>query len=226
MVNSRKIAALFAALALIMCLALTVCAQSYPDLTSPVSLTVTILDTGSKKGVSGGTVEIYRVAGITFDPYSGYSLTLTEDFLSCGLALDTVGTMTAAANAETAKSLSTFVTNGKLAAQGKATPDSQGDAKFAAIPMGLYLVVQTEAARDHKVVAPFLVSAPGYDEENDLWIYEVNASPKVGTSDYVEPPKPGMLPQTGQLWWPVFALGTAGTVLVVFGAYRRKRDAE
>ncbi len=35
---------------------------------------------------------------------------------------------------------------------------------------------------------------------------------------------PGDIPQTGQLWWPIAALGIAGLALVVFGLIRRRRN--
>lgn len=39
-----------------------------------------------------------------------------------------------------------------------------------------------------------------------------------------QPPDPGKLPQTGQLWWPVPVLLMAGLLLVVVGLIRRRGD--
>lgn len=53
----------------------------------------------------------------------------------------------------------------------------------------------------------------------------------VVTNTCVEPPvtppiepKPPMLPQTGQLWWPVFVLLAGGLLLLIFGVIRRQRS--
>ncbi|MFR0986221.1 MAG: LPXTG cell wall anchor domain-containing protein [Frisingicoccus sp.] len=65
-------------------------------------------------------------------------------------------------------------------------------------------------------------------------VYDVTASPKMGTADKLASrtpnPKPavsgGKLPQTGQLWWPVPVMAIVGMLFVMFGWYRRRRFGE
>ena len=47
-----------------------------------------------------------------------------------------------------------------------------------------------------------------------------------GTQPPDEPSKPGHLPQTGQLWWPVLALAAAGLVCVAVGLLRRRGSGD
>ena len=56
----------------------------------------------------------------------------------------------------------------------------EGYANITKLPQGLYLVVQTEASHGYEAIKPFLVSIPMPDGDN--WIYDVDATPKVGAT--------------------------------------------
>lgn len=56
--------------------------------------------------------------------------------------------------------------------------DNDGNAVFEDLELGLYLVAQTKASAGYKAVNPFLVSLPL--AEDGQWLYDVDASPKVG----------------------------------------------
>ena len=56
--------------------------------------------------------------------------------------------------------------------------DNDGNAVFEDLELGLYLVAQTKASAGDKAVNPFLVSLPL--AEDGQWLYDVDASPKVG----------------------------------------------
>ena len=110
--------------------------------------------------------------------------------------------------------------------------------KFENLSVGLYLATQTKASTGYNKLDSFLVSLPG---ENQT--YDVTSLPKPD----VKPLEPtisgdktskkktstiggnagtssgGRLPQTGQLWWPVWILSIAGAVLVAVGAVTKKR---
>lgn len=45
------------------------------------------------------------------------------------------------------------------------------------------------------------------------------------TNQYTEPDKPPVLPQTGQLWWPVWVLSIVGILMIAIGVILRKRSA-
>ncbi len=109
-----------------------------------------------------------------------------------------------------------------------ATVDEQGNVAFTHLAPALYLVVCTKTTSQHTeyFVEPFLVSSP-MQWDGDL-VYTVTASPKY---EWVEPkptePPPTpvapsqvstpVLPQTGQLSWPVPVLLVLGVVLILIG---------
>ena len=65
----------------------------------------------------------------------------------------------------------------------------QGIVSFDALPLGLYLVVQTENSKGYEAINSFLVSLPMADESG--WRYTVDATPKVGApTQEVTPPEP------------------------------------
>jgi hypothetical protein len=105
----------------------------------------------------------------------------------------------------------------------------EGYADFTKLPQGLYLVVQTQASHGYEAIKPFLVSIPLPD--GDSWIYDVDATPKVGATipdtpdtpdtpdkpDVPDTPDKPVLPQTGQLNWPVPVLACCGVLLFSVG---------
>ena len=111
---------------------------------------------------------------------------------------------------------------------------ANGTCKFENLTPGLYLVRQGNASDGGVKINPFLVSIPGKDGS-----YDVVGAPKKGVVVPVTPtppskttptPTPGnppstskkVLPQTGQLWWPVPVLCAAGLALVI-GGFMLKR---
>ncbi|MDY6213105.1 MAG: SpaH/EbpB family LPXTG-anchored major pilin [Schaalia hyovaginalis] len=80
-------------------------------------------------------------------------------------------------------------------AEGKAssTTDAQGDASISDLPVGLYLLCETQApASVQKRAMPFLVSMPTPNPTADAangWLYEVNVYPK---NVVIEAPKKGI----------------------------------
>ena len=81
---------------------------------------------------------------------------------------------------------------------------------------------------DYRVVE---VAVPaGYSDEYDrvgnTIVIQNTCCEEDAPSDNVDPPAvrdPAVLPQTGQLWWPVPLLAAVGVVLVMVGILRRKR---
>lgn len=97
------------------------------------------------------------------------------------------------------------------------------------LELGLYLVVQTQAAEGYEPVDPFLISLPM--QEEGVYVYEVNATPKMSelveaaeetaeetTAQTAQTPTSGAtLPQTGQLNWPIPVLVALGLGLFSLG---------
>ena len=108
--------------------------------------------------------------------------------------------------------------------------DSGGTVSFSDLKVGLYLVMQAgRGSGDSKFeIAPFLVSIP-YHNPDGTWNYDVSAQSKPITITWYppespdKPVKPRKLPQTGQLWWPVMALGAAGMAFILAGAAMKRR---
>ena len=108
--------------------------------------------------------------------------------------------------------------------------DSGGTVSFSDLKVGLYLVMQAkQGTGDSKFeIAPFLVSIP-YHNPDGTWNYDVSAQSKPITITWYppespdKPVKPRKLPQTGQLWWPVMALGAAGMAFIIAGAAMKRR---
>ncbi len=219
---------ILAALSLVFSLSVTALAADCAslDLTQAGSVTVALTD---DEGASptDGTLTIYQVAELTLDD-GNMVYTLTEDFADCGVVLDeSVGDL----SAEDVSTLAGIVTDNALTGT-EATVDESGTAVFTDLPLGVYLVVQTEASTGYYAVESFVVTVPL--EEGEDWVYDVNASPKVATltatpeeetttpEDTTTTTTDTTLPQTGQLNWPVYALVAAGVFLIVVGTVLTK----
>lgn len=199
-------------------------AHEVPDLTRQGSLRVSVRDTESGKAVSGGELTLYEVAYVQEDD-GDYTFIYTDGFAPSGLSLaDLTGGALAGDLAAFAKE--------------KALPgitlsvDEEGNAVFPALDLGLYLLVQTQAAENYTTLNPFLVTIPLHEEGMEGYVYDVDASPKTGTVTYVPPTPPPTpptppsedLPQTGQLWWPVPVLTLCGMTCIIGGLIRRKHQ--
>ena len=133
------------------------------------TIRVRLYDEASQKALRGGELTIYRVAEVQ-RKNGDLSFEYCGDFYGCGIALGDLTDSTLAAQ------LQEFLPAG---AEGTVqTVGSDGTVTFDDLELGLYLVVQTKASAGYKAVNPFLVSLPL--AEDGQWLYDVDASPKVG----------------------------------------------
>lgn len=193
-------------------------AHEVPDTSRTGSISVAMTYNGT--AVSGGSLSLYQVGAVAEDD-GNYSFSPTGDFAGCGKSLDNLESSGLAENlAEYASAKKLEGKTVKLGADGTVTAKK--------LTLGLYLVVQKEAAPGYEAVAPFLISVPM--EENGAYIYDVNAAPKVSvlTKTKPEPTKPGnpKLPQTGQLNWPVPVMAALGMCLFAAGWTMRSKGKE
>ena len=164
---------------------------------------------------------LYRVGNVSEDD-GNYSFSLAGDFADSGVSLADIS------HAALAGELAEYASARHI--EGAAEPISE-DGRMTAdgLTPGLYLVTQENAADGFEPISPFLVSVPMYD--GGTYVYDVDATPKLDTltktPDVPEQPSaPGepILPQTGQINWPVPALSALGMVLFLCGFRMRSRQ--
>ncbi len=211
-------------LVLLVSLSLTAFAHDVPDMERLCSVTIT-----THKGseiVSGGTLTIYQVGEIVEND-GNYSFRPTGDFAACGESFESLD-----AASEIAERLKTYAVVSEITGLSTEEIGEDGTVTFDTLPVGLYLIVQHQAAPGYAALPPFLVSLPYM--ENGKYEYDLSAFPKPGLEKEPEPTDPPPttppgpnLPQTGQLNWPVPVLAVSGMALFTLGwmlfANRRKK---
>lgn len=225
----KRMFLLILTLVLLCTFSLTVSAHEVPDRTRPGSISVTMTYQGEP--IPGGTLTIYRVAEVkTLD--GDYFFEYTGDFAACTIPVEELDS--ADLPAELARIAKEKALTGITVAV-----DAEGRARFPELELGLYLVIQEEAAEGFKKINPFLVSVPR--NEDGRYVYDVDTAPKnlpgpeteptEPPTDLTEPTRPDGpdLPQTGQTNWPIPVLTVAGLVLLTAGISLRvsgKRDED
>lgn len=201
---------------LLLCIQSTfVYAHEVPDLTRSGSITVGMRYEG--KEVPGGTLMIYRV-GEVCENDGNYSFGWYGAFAGCGYSLESMETQALA------DQLVNYAETRNI--QGTVADISQnGMAVFQGLDLGVYLVVQTEAAESYEKISPFLITIPM--TEDGKYTYNVDASPKLELTRTYAPsitpepsadkPSGSRLPKTGQLNWPIPILASAGVLLFAVG---------
>ena len=167
---------------------------------------------------------MFKVAEVVAD--NGYRLKVDDRFASVGEIpatseeLDIVNMDLAEAMEKIAKDYDFDVPSQET--------DANGRVSFDGLEVGMYLVMQDAKGKgDNRYeLTPFLLTIPYRNADGSL-TYDISADTKpVGIfKEQVPPPTPPRrIPQTGQLWWPVAALGAAGVLFVVMGMVRRSRS--
>lgn len=208
------------------------------DETGSISITIKY----ENNPVAGGSLTLYNVASISLDD-GNLSYVLTSDFLDFETDFSDISSDTFA------KDLKDYADTNKL--EGKTEEvDEDGKVSFEGLNLGLYLMVQKDAADGYYEMNPFVVSVP--DESMGKVVYNVDASPKTEIiRKPVEPPEtetttvvptttaynvnapagaptptvPTVIPQTGLLIWPVLLLAMVGLLLMAIG-WRLKMTAK
>ena len=182
--KNNRFAALLLALCMAVCCALPAlaapAASANIDLSRTGSMDVTLYDHQNDVPLRGGALTVYKVADVA-RTNGDLHFVYTADFTGCGIALGDLTDSTLASRLEA-----------KLPARAAGTThkiSEQGIVSFDALPLGLYLVVQTENSKGYEAINSFLVSLPMADESG--WLYTVDATPKVGApTQEVTPPEP------------------------------------
>ena len=163
----KRIISLFAVLILLYSGCITAFAHDVPDITRKGSIQITMRH--GQDLLPGGSITLFRV-GEVCENNGDFSFLLTGDFKSSGISLEDIKT------AVTAETFEKYVNDNNL--QGHTQKIGQ-DAKviFDDLELGLYLLVQYDAAEGFNCMNSFLVSVPGLEEGQ--YIYDVDGSPKM-----------------------------------------------
>lgn len=236
LITRRRSMALFLCLALVVALSAPIGAaaeevREFPDLdkTGSITATFTYYDKGSGNTLpvaGGNSVGLFKVADV--EVHNGFIFVVDPRFASAGEIpatseeLDSVNIELAGKMAKIAADYDFDIAPVEM--------DSDGTASFSDLEVGLYLVMQAKQGTGDSnfVIAPFLVSIPYRNPDGSL-TYDVNAQTKpigiawIPPESPDDPDKPKNLPQTGQLWWPVLALGAAGAAFIIAGAAIKHR---
>lgn len=205
----KRILSLILSLVILGSVCLSVSAHEVPDFDRPGSISIVM--THNDKPIAGGSLTIYRVADVV-SQNGDMQFAYTTDFAGCSIAVTELNSAQLPEElARIAVARNVPCTTRKL--------DAQGKVRFEDLKIGLYLVVQQEAAPGYTKVNPFLVSVP--QNEGGSYVYDVDAAPKNIPEPEViptEPTKPDdNLPQTGQINWPVPMMAVTGILLLVAG---------
>ncbi len=135
---------------------------------------------------------------------------------------------------EKAKALAYYCEKNSLYTD-KQTTDTKGELTFDGLEIGLYLVSRTmvDPQNEDFITDPLLVFVPQY--VNGEMVYDVVSRPKFSYLSPVQPDDPDsperpsdtILPQTGQLMWPITVLAVVGCFLILGGStLLRKRETD
>lgn len=214
MLKFKKITALFTVcivLAVLCCRMTTAQEVIGNDLTGSLSITMNY----KGQAVNDGELILFQVARL-YKSDEQNAFVLTDDFSDCGILLTDISF------AEFADKCAVFAAENNVEGMSKEI-GADGKVYFDNLSTGLYLIAQKSVTLgDFSPISPFLVSIP--EEKDGKYIYDIDASPKIELKKNTPPneditkPKPDtLLPQTGQLNWPIPLLATAGLVLLILG---------
>ena len=165
----KRLSALMLTLALCCGAAAPAYGAQVPDMSRTGSISAEVTYDGN--AIGGGSLIFYKVGEIAEDN-GNYSFVLTQDYEGSNVSLSDIS------DPDLAQSLAGYAADTQ---QTGITVDigENGQVNAQNLELGLYLVVQREAAEGFEAVAPFLVSVPMY--ENGAYVYDVDAQPKLGT---------------------------------------------
>ncbi len=176
-----KICSLFMALMMFFT-AYPICAQADFDPAAEATLCLTMEKDGVM--ISGGSLECIPVATVVIEDANAKYIYVPQ-FAAVKIPLVNFE------NKAVVDEINRIAVDQKL--EGPTAMIENGKADFGEKPHGVYLIRQKDPTPGYEAISPFLITVPQYDEVNDIYIYEINASPKTeimtapATSDTTEP---------------------------------------
>lgn len=160
----NKLFSLGLAVCLLLTLSVTAFAQRF-DTDRVGSISVTLVDQAQKRPVADAEISVYHVAWV--EDRGNLVYTYTEAFETCGFDLN---------DSKLAIKLEAFAAENRTVPMETTVTDIHGKAELEGLPLGLYLVRQTEVAANGVICMPFLVTVPS--KTNNGYEYDVDARPK------------------------------------------------
>lgn len=169
----RKMIAVLAIIWILCMMPMTAFAEEL-DFDRVGSISVTLMDQDRKTPITGAELSLYYVAKVSLNSKNNLSYNFADAFKDCGFTLDDPALIA---------KLDAFVQNHSVSAEKLAT-DARGEVKFTNLPLGLYLVKQTNTVEDYAPCTSFLVTVPNISE--GVYVYDVNASPKTDVAKFTD----------------------------------------
>ncbi len=152
------------------------------------SIRITLQDKSTGAAVSGGTLELIKVASVdsgslsAFVPDGSFGQSDFDFDLSDEANLS---------SSDLAQKIRAYASKHGITGK-QVTIGEDGTASFSGLDLGLYLVIDAEPAPGYTTAKPFLVTVP--IRENEHYVYDVDASPKL---EKVSPlsPVPAVCPE-------------------------------
>lgn len=119
--------------------------------------------------ISGAELSLYQAGELYYDD-GDLAVRTCGAFASSGISLTDIQ------KEGLASELAEYAAKHNVEKTAVKTTDTQGKTSFEALPVGLYVVVQTKAAGGFALCEPFLVLLPM--NEDGAWLYDINAEPK------------------------------------------------
>jgi cell division septation protein DedD len=166
----KRLTALLLAGLMVCAMMSTAWGEELPDLSKTGEITLRMKDGDTV--VPGGSVSLYQV-GELVEEQGAYTLTFTDPFLESQASLDDLE------SSQLPHQLADYASDQHLVGVSQTISDL-GTASFSDLPLGLYLVVQTESNADYELAEPFLVSLPQLTDGS--YLYTVEAAPKLALS--------------------------------------------
>jgi len=204
-------------LALVMCfvlaesVAVSANALEMPDLNKKGSITVRMHYENTP--VPGGELTLYRVARVD-DTDQNFTFRLTGSFT------EYAGSITDFYSTDSIESMGKFIESNNIPGI-TVSIDQEGKAVFDNLEIGLYFVIQSEAATGYYPARSFFVSFPV--KEGDSYIYDVNATPKTSL-EKLPPPPPPQIPDTGIDQWKVPFIAVSGILIFITGLILYRKE--
>ncbi len=134
-----------------------------------IAMTFTV-DEG-KTPVSGIEVTVYKVAEYSvFEENVCREVEVMPEFSDFGVDIDKAN------DPQQAYAAGEYIKERQIKGTVKTT-GADGTVKFEELPLGLYLVMQTDQPEKYTITEAFFISVPS--KEGDTYIYDINATPKV-----------------------------------------------